>query len=139
MTHTQARGFRIFIFLALVIPAAAFAAKLNLEGPSLGDVNVSTTAIQWTASGQYDRVVLTISGPDGFSFTKEFTSGNTPILRVHDLGAKTPADGAYTWEMRLVPRVSAAVREKLAAAREADDDQAAARIQAEARLNREVM
>src|SRR5204862_7682971 len=50
-----------------------------------------------------------------------------------------PADGEYTWQVRLVPRVSAEVKQKLAEAREAGDDAAAARIQAEAHLNQEIV
>src|SRR5260370_22183243 len=61
------------------------------------------------------------------------------MLRVQELGAKAPADGQYTWELRAVPHVSAETKRQLAAAREAGDDQAVARIQAEAGLNRDIL
>ena len=51
----------------------------------IGDVDVSLSAIQWTAAGQYDRLVLTVAGPRGFTFRKEFEAGGTATLRIADL------------------------------------------------------
>src|SRR5438094_941774 len=136
MTQTQARGFGIFLLLTLVISVAAFAAKPISEQPfTVSEASISATAIQWQASGDFDRALLTVSGPDGFSMSKEFAAGRAPLLRLQDMGANAPADGSYTWEVRLLPRVSAEVRSQLAAARDAGDDVAAARIQAQAHLN----
>ncbi len=137
MTKTQARGFVIFLFLALAISAAAFAAKPTTEPFALGEATISASSIQWQATGAYERVILTVSGPEGFSFSKEFPAGRAPMLRVQDLGTNGPVDGSYTWELRLIPRVSPELKAKLAAARQAGDDVAAARIQAEAHLNQE--
>jgi len=53
---------------------------------------------------------------------------------MRDLGAN-PADGSYTYEMRVIPRVSESVRKQLAAAREAGDDAAADSIMAAAGLS----
>jgi hypothetical protein len=129
----------LFIFLSLAIAGAAFAAKPVASEPmNIGDANISASAIQWQASGAYERLTLTVSGPDGYSFSKEFTGATMPALRVQDLGAKV-ADGSYTWELRAAPRVSAETRNKLAQARQSGDDQAAARIQAEAGLDHAVM
>ena len=97
------------------------------------EINVSASAIQWSASVPYDRVILTVGGPDGFTFSKEFDAGRIPALRLTDLGAKT--DGSYTWQLRFVPRIGDDVRQKLAAARAANDDANIARI--EASLDRE--
>jgi hypothetical protein len=139
MSYAQARGFGIFSFLALAISIAAFAAKPVIGTPAFAEANISASAIQWQASGSYERLILTVSGPEGFALSKEFESGLAAILRVQDLGAQVPADGHYSWELRAVPRVSAETKRQLAAAREANDDQAAARIQAQAGLNREMV
>jgi hypothetical protein len=134
MTHSHARGFTFFILLSLAIASAAFAAK-PIDAPmALNNMSVSASAIQWQASGTFERVVLTISGPDGFMMTKEFASG-APTLRLQDLGKM--ADGSYTWELRGVPRVSDEVKARLNAARAADDDAAIAKIRAEAGLDHE--
>ncbi|MEK6372659.1 MAG: hypothetical protein AABO58_08180 [Acidobacteriota bacterium] len=139
MTQTRARVFGLFFILTLVLSVAAFAAKPNTGSDAtpatIGEISISASAIQWPASGTYDRLVLTVSGPENFSFSREFESGRVVSLRVQDLGAKMPADGSYTWELRVVPRVSADVKRRLAEARQKDDEAGAARIQAQAGLN----
>jgi hypothetical protein len=139
MSQAQARGLGMFSFLALAISITAFAAKPAIGTPAFAEANISASAIQWQASGSYERLILTVSGPEGFALSKEFEVGLAAILRVQELGAQVPADGHYTWELRAVPRVSAETKRQLAAAREANDDQAAARIQAQAGLNREMV
>ena len=100
---------------------------------SYAEINISASAIHWNASVPYDRLILTVGGPDGFTFSKEFAAGRIPTLSLTDLGAKI--DGSYTWQLRFVPRIGDDVRQKLAAARAADDDAGIARI--EASLDRE--
>jgi hypothetical protein len=142
MTQTRARGFGFFFILTLAMSMAAFGSNPNAgttnDPASVGDMNVSASAIQWSASGNYERLVLTVSGPENFSFTKEFESGRVPTLRLVDLG-KVAVDGGYSWQLRIVPRVSPDTKRLLAAAREAGDEEAAVRIQAAAGLNRDFM
>ena len=58
MAH-HSRGFSFFVVLSLAIASAAFAAKPVSDTPmTIGDVNVSASAIQWQASGGFDRLVL---------------------------------------------------------------------------------
>jgi len=143
MTQTRARGFGFFIILTLAISMAAFGANPNAGNDStpaeIGNISVSATAVQWSASGTYERLVLTVSGPENFSLSKEFEVGRVPSLRFADFGAQVPVDGAYTWEMRVVPRVSAQVKRKLAEARLNGDEEGAALIQAQAGLNRAII
>ena len=136
---TQARGTTFFVFVVLAIAASAFAAKPVSDTPTtvITDVAISASAVQWQTAGTHERLVLTVGGPDGFSFSKEFASGAIPMLRLQDLGAKF-ADGSYTWELRAVPRVSAETRRKLNAARDAGDDVAAAKIRSDAGLDRDM-
>ncbi len=139
MTQTQGRVFGIFLFLALAISVAAFAAKPLTGAPAIGDPNISASAIQWQTSGAYERLILTVSGPEDYSLSKEVEAGRAATLRVQELGAKVPFDGQYTWELRVVPHVSAETKQQLAAAREAGDDRAVTRIQTEAGLNRDIV
>src|SRR5207247_9544450 len=98
MTQTQARGFRVFVFLALVIAVSAFAAKPVSDVPItvINDMTVSASAVQLQASGTHERLALTVSGPDGFSFSKHFVAGATPTLRLPDLCANVAA-GSDPW------------------------------------------
>src|SRR5437868_5058702 len=114
---------------ALVITVLLLPASLSYAA----EINVSASAIHWSASVSYDRVILTVGGPDGFTFSKEFDAGRIPTLRLSDLGAKS--DGSYTWQLRFVPRIGDDVRRKLTEARAANDDASIARM--EASLDRE--
>jgi hypothetical protein len=58
---------------------------------------------------------------------QEFDSKQTPIF---DLAAGAK-DGAYTYELRLVPRIDASLRKALAEARQNGDEAAMARLRAE--------
>src|SRR5947208_2533618 len=136
MSQNHARGFSFFVLLSLAIAAAAFAAKPISDAPPVtADLSISASALQWQPAGSFDRLALTVSGPDDFSFTKEFPAGAAPVLRLQDLGVKV--DGSYSWELRVIPRIAAETKQKLAAAREAGDDDAIAHIRAEAGLDRE--
>jgi hypothetical protein len=119
------------VLLLIVLPATLFAAK----PAAIAETSISSASIEWRASGNYERLVLTVSGPNDFALSREFEAGTMPGLKVQDLGAKAPVDGAYNWELRLVPRISAEVRQKMMEARQADDDEAVGRILAEAGLN----
>jgi hypothetical protein len=81
-----------------------------------------------------ERIVLTVVAPNGAVYHKEFMAGSTPSFRLQDLGGRL-TDGPYTYELRVVPRISAEVKRQLAEARAAGDDDAAARIQAAAGIN----
>ena len=134
MSHTQARVLSVlsvFAVFFLAIPLAA-------EPPAIADPAISSSAIQWQTSVAYERLLLTITTPDGAIVSKEFDGGQAATLRLQDLGVRVPAEGHYTWELRIVPKVSADTRRRLEAARAADDDEAIARIQAEAGLNRDL-
>src|ERR671938_18403 len=110
---TQTRGIRLVVFFTFAIAASMFAAAPAPQNPTDDGLIVSSSAVQWQSTGQ--KVVLTVSGPNDFSFTKEFAAGVSPQLRMQDLGLK--ADGQYMWEMRVIPAVSSETRAKLAAAR----------------------
>src|SRR5436190_24170716 len=71
MSHKHARDFSFFVLLLLTIAAAAFAAKPISDAPPVtADLSISASALQWQPAGSFDRLALTVSGPDDFSFTK---------------------------------------------------------------------
>src|ERR1019366_1256595 len=115
----------------LLLPAIALA-KPGSADP-IARMTASGSVAIWTTAVNHDKIALTVSGPDGSVYQKEFAAGVTPMFRLQDLGGKA-ADGSYTYEMRIIPNVTSAVRQQLAAAREAGDDAAAARIQRDAGL-----
>ena len=74
--------------------------------------------VRFDISAPNSGVTLTVIGPDGQAFTKEFKSGNAVEFRL--LGAKGERlpDGQYTYELRLTPNFSQSVKDSLKAARE---------------------
>jgi hypothetical protein len=62
-------------------------------------------------------VTLTVIGPEGLSFSKEFKGNFAEFTLITDKGERLP-DGQYTYELRVTPNISADVKEALKAARE---------------------
>jgi hypothetical protein len=91
-----------------------------------------------TSAIDHEMVILTVVGPNGAVFHKEFARGSAPSFRLQDLGGRL-TDGAYTYELRVVPRISDEVKKQLAAARAEGDDDAAGRIQNAAGINPEAL
>jgi len=116
----------------LLLPTLSFARSTTSE--PIGHPSASASSVQWPTTVDRERIVLTVVGPNGAVFHKEFLAGATPSFQLQDLGGRL-TDGPYTYELRIVPRVSAEVRKQLADARDAGDDDAAGRIQAAAGLN----
>lgn len=62
--------------------------------------------IDWQPAGDTEQVVLTVVGPDGLRFEKEF-AGNQPIsLSLLDQEGNRLPEGAYIFELRLTERNS---------------------------------
>jgi Chaperone of endosialidase len=136
------RARTLALFAALVISTTAFAARPSTPEAAppeeLGDVTVTASALQWHPGGSYELAVLTVSGPEYLSLRRDFPHGVVPMLGIKDLGVDVP-DGAYSWELRIVPFVAPEVRRQLAIARAAGDDAAVARIQVETGLTAPVV
>ena len=77
----------------------------------VAEVSIGDADIVWSPVVDFDKAVLTVSGPSGI-MTREFAAGELPSLEVFDL-----TDGSYTWELRTVPVLDAADRAAMAQAR----------------------
>ncbi len=132
----QARSISRYALLSLsclLLPTLSFAKS---SGPEpVGHLTASASSVQWmTSAVDHEMVILTVMGPNGAVFHKEFARGSAPSFRLQDLGGRL-TDGAYTYELRMVPRISDEVKKQLAAARAEGDDDAAGRIQNAAGIN----
>ena len=108
-----------------VIASGVHAAAGDFAKPSF-----EAARVQWDTHSPYDRLVLTVSTPEGKVVRQEVGAGQTPAF---DLSSAA-MDGAYTWELRLVPKFDAEVRRALAEARRNGDDAAIERMRAEGKL-----
>jgi len=78
--------------------------------------------VRFDVSAPHAAVTLTVIGPDNYSFSKEFNSGNAAEFRLAQAKGERLPDGQYTYELRVTPNISKEVKEALKAAREKGND-----------------
>jgi len=61
--------------------------------------------IDWRPQVEYERLVLTVTGPGELYLRQEVETGQTPSLSLFDRAGKPFPDGGYTYELRLAPRL----------------------------------
>src|SRR5258707_4583804 len=128
--------FRLILIVTLsLLPLLAFAAKPDTPEP-VGHMSASASGISWATSVDFEKITLRVMAPNGVLFEREYTTA--PSFRLQDLGGKV-LDGTYTYELRVTPKISDSVKQQLAAARAADDEAAAEKIQRAAGIGLEVM
>ena len=115
------------VALALLLSTAVFA-KSDKPEP-VGHLSPSPSGVHWLPAIDHDRIDLTIIAPDGTVYSKQFPNGSIPSFRLQDLGSGKLPDGAYAYELRVIPKISEGVKRQLAAARQTGDDAAIRRIQ----------
>ncbi|HVR95521.1 MAG TPA: tail fiber domain-containing protein [Thermoanaerobaculia bacterium] len=108
------------------------------EGPPPADQVASLTAgpagLDWLPLVSHERMVLVIAGPDGLTLRQEFESGKAPSLGLFDQDGNRLPDGSYSWELRVIPRIDTATRERLNRARVAEDDSVLEKLRSSGKL-----
>ena len=100
---------------------------------SIEDKNQFATATSLGSSVRFDvnaphaAVTLTVIGPEGIAFSREFKSGNSPEFKLNDAKGERLPDGIYTYELRVAPNLSAETTAALKAAREKGNEAEAVR------------
>ncbi len=95
---------------------------------SLATADLGADRVTWNVAVEHESATLTVSRPDGTVFRKEFKTGTVPAFDLVDAAGNVAADGAYTWQIILAPRLDARQKDALAAARRTNDPAAEARI-----------
>lgn len=114
------------IVATLVLALSVFPAMAGERPDTVAHLNGGPNAVEFQPFVDHDSLLLTVSTPDGQVYSKEFKSG-AAVLRLQDLPAVV--DGSYSYQLTVVPRVSASVKKQLADARAKDDDAAVKAIQ----------
>jgi hypothetical protein len=118
---------KILVLIAVLSVFAGPAIGADLAKPSF-----EAARVQWDAQSPYERLVLTVSTPGGRVVRQEVGAGQTPEFDLSS--AEGALDGVYTWELRLIPKFDAGVRNALAEARRTGDDAAIERMRAEGKV-----
>jgi hypothetical protein len=114
----------------------ALTAVLGLPMPSmageLARMDVASSSVHWDVQGDAESVVLTVSLPNGQVVRREMA--NETVRFELDKAAQ---DGAYTYELRVTPRIDVATKRELRAARRSGQEAAVIeRLQAAGKLPR---
>ena len=121
----------LFVLTLLLMSPVAPAAAENLATANFGAARVT-----WSVAVEHETATLTVSRPDGTVFRREFKSGAVPAFDLSDAAGNLAADGAYSWQIVFSPRLSAAQKQALAAARRTNDPAAQARALASVGLDK---
>ena len=76
------------------------------------------SSVRFDVNAPHAAVTLSVIGPDGVAFSKEFKSGNSPEFKLTSSKGERLPDGQYTYELRVTPNISSETKEALKAARE---------------------
>jgi hypothetical protein len=79
------------------------------------------SSVRFDVAAPHAAVTLTVIGPDGYVYSKEFKSGIAPELKLASLKGERLADGQYTYELRVAPIISNETKAALKAARDKEN------------------
>jgi len=88
----------------------------------LANVVGGGSSVRWDVLVANAGGSLTITAPDGRAFRKVFRAGASPEISLSDKQFDGLPDGAYAYELRLNPSLSASAKEALMKSRGNDDD-----------------
>jgi endosialidase-like protein len=109
-------------FACLQTAALGQTASQDTKEIKLANIAAQGIGVRWDVTAPYMAVTLTVSGPDGRVFRKEFPKGAAPEFTVTDKQGERLTDGQYNYELRLTPVLSEATKQALKEARGKDDD-----------------
>ena len=110
---------RIISAVFLIICSGTLAiSQTNDTSRKLATMSADRSEVRWQSNIDYSQMVLSVSGPDGEVFRKEFKAGRTVSFSLIDRKGLRVPDGYYTYEITFVPRLSDAVKDALRASRE---------------------
>ena len=91
----------------------------NDDKNHFANISSNGSSVRFDVGVPHAAVTLTVIGPDGVAFSKEFKSGNSPEFKLNSAKGERLPDGSYTYELRITPNISSETKEALKAAREA--------------------
>ncbi|HSS48374.1 MAG TPA: tail fiber domain-containing protein, partial [Thermoanaerobaculia bacterium] len=102
------------LVFGVVVASLSLVPALAGESPRpenpVARVNVGPTSVDWSPAVDYERLVLTVVGPQGFENRQELEAGQSPSLTLFKPNGERLADGVYRYELRLLPRTVAGTK-----------------------------
>jgi len=112
------RKYLPFIVTIVFLMASASISALAQANDQFATPNSTGSGVRWDIKAPHSASTLSIIGPDGEAFTKEFKGGTSPEFSLTNKKGERLSDGQYTYELRLTPVFGAEVKAALKAARE---------------------
>ena len=110
------------MLLVVVCLHVSASGQMSEDKNKLAAVSATGSSVRWDVSSAHAGMSVTIAAPDGRVFRVETKSGASAEFALSDKQGNRLPDGQYTYELRLTPDISKAVKDQLAAARGKDDD-----------------
>jgi len=104
------------------------------QAQQIARISVLATSVEWQPLVPNEGTILTINGPGDFTMTRVFEAGRAPSFKLADIDSGE-VDGSYVYELRAIPRVTAATRAAIAQARAHNDEKQIKAVQRAAGLN----
>jgi hypothetical protein len=105
-----------WVLLAMIVawPLSLAGADTELQKSqtAIAQIEVAPTRIDWLPQVDYERMVLTVTGPGDLFLRRQFEAGKAPSLSLFDSDGDRLPDGSYAWELRAVPRTETDTREQ---------------------------
>ena len=101
--------FTILLFASLQMAVLGQEAKV-------ANVRAEGMAVRFDSAIPYSNATLTISGPDGTVYRREFAGGTVPSLSLFDKTGAAMGNGQYTYELRFTTVQMRDLKQRLAAA-----------------------
>src|SRR5437588_6252865 len=115
-------SFALMVFATLIFACFETTAVAQSNDGKLANVVGGGSSVRWEVMAANSGGSLTITAPDGRAFRRAFRAGASPEISLSDKQLEGLPDGAYAYELRLNPTLSASAKEALLKARGNDDD-----------------
>src|SRR5713226_4031216 len=105
----------ILVFASLQVAVLGQTASQSIEA-KVANVRAEGMAVRFDSAIPYSNATLTISGPDGTVYRREFAGGTAPSWSLFDKTGATLGNGQYTYELRFTTVQMRDFKERLATA-----------------------
>jgi len=90
------------MIIALPFPVPGAAVEPQEPETAMARVEAGSARIEWLPQADYERLILTVSGPGDRFIQREFETGKPVFLSLFDSAGNRLPDGNYVWELRAV-------------------------------------
>jgi Chaperone of endosialidase len=105
--------FTILVFASLEVAVLGQTASQSKE-TKVANIRAEGMAVRFDSAIPYSNATLTISGPDGTVYRREFAGGSVPTLSLFDKTGAALGNGQYTYELRFTTVQMRDLKERLA-------------------------